>query len=147
MSSYLEDMQAAIQATGYFQDVAIRTDPGIAVTRGNALPAAYLIPSEEHSSGNNLVNGVAQQVLLIVDVFVAVADVSGSDTNTAIPDMETAKRHVRRALIGKTFGNSDPFYSGFGLVEYHGGYTDGYDNGVFWYVSRFRVATQYRGIQ
>jgi len=114
------------------------------------LPAAYVISPDETPGGNRINNAVSQTVTLTFDIVIGVSNLT-DNTNSglaAVDNLEEAKWEIRKALLGKIFGNTDPKLQARsnGQMEYGGGYKFGYDVSQFWYVVQYSMQTLYQEV-
>ncbi|BBL75578.1 phage tail terminator protein [Methylomagnum ishizawai] len=154
MASVLDDLVTAIQGRGHFATVGKRADHAAALTgqgkNEEPLPAAYVIFPRQIPGENRMNNAVSQITTLTFDIVVGVSNLA-DNTNSglaAVDDLDEALWEIRKALLGKVFGTTDPKLQARsnGQMEFTEGYPFGYDASQFWYVVQYSMQTLYQEV-
>lgn len=106
-----------------------------AATKPKALPAAYVLPLQEHAAANELACAVAQMVTASFGIALAITNFADGKGCKALLDIEALRKQVRPALLGwLPDGAQLP-------MEFGGGALLGFKNGVLWWQDIY--VTQY----
>ena len=104
-------------------------------TKPMAVPAAYVLPLQEHPGANELGCAVAQMVTAAFGIALAITNVADAKGGRALLDLGALRKQVRLALLGWV-----PDEAQFPM-EFGGGALLGFKNGVLWWQDIY--VTQY----
>ena len=106
-----------------------------AAAKPTAVPAAYVLPLQEHPGANELACAVAQLVTASFGIALATTNVADAKGCNALIDIGALRKSVRQALLGWV-----PAGAQFPM-EFGGGALLGFKNGVLWWQDIY--VTQY----